>query len=159
MRRLVMHALGGLLALSFLGLFSGCALVQHQPQKQPSLVANLDGTSTWKDEFRFVAPPPPWNLVQLDEEDYSLAFMNLCSGMFPCQSTLAYAEEPFGYSRDLEQRADEFFKRFLWASRVQFGKPRLQKTTVFGQEGLIAYNEGLEPVKGHKVFSKIIFVV
>lgn len=145
------------MALSVFGLLGGCLMVQPKATTQSCLVLNTDGTSTWKDEFQFVTPPPPWKLIQLDEDDYSLAFLKLCSGMFPCQSTLAYAEEPFGYDRDLEKRAREFFKRFLWASRVQFGQPRLEKTTLFGQQGLIAYNEGIEPAKGHKVFCKIIF--
>ncbi|MCP3175616.1 hypothetical protein MJO47_00730 [Desulfuromonas sp. KJ2020] len=146
-----------LVILAILLLFSGCAWLPTPAPPPVVLQVQEDGTSVWQDEFAFVPPPAPWELVQLDEDDYSLAYMKLCRDSYPCQSTLAYAEEPFGYSLDFERRVPEFFKRFLWASRVQFAKPTLEKTTLFGKEALIADTEGIEPVKGHKVWSKIVF--
>ena len=123
-------------------------------------LANLrqaDGTVLWQQEYRFAPPPAPWQLINLDEDDYSVAFMKSCRDGYPCQSTLAYAEEPFGYSHDLEERQAEFFKRFLWASRVNFATPELRKVGISGREGLEAITVGVEPVLRHKVRCKILF--
>src|SRR5512145_3205314 len=62
-------------------------------------LANLrqaDGTVVWQQEYRFTPPPAPWQLINLNEDDYSIAFMKICTDSHLCQSTLAYAEEPFG---------------------------------------------------------------
>jgi hypothetical protein len=123
-------------------------------------LANLrqaDGAVVWQQEYRFLPPPTPWQLIDLDEDDYSIAFMKICSDGYPCQSTLAYAEEPFGYSLDFEERQAEFFKRFLWASRVNFVTPDLRKVKIAGQDGLEAVTVGVEPVLKHKVRCKILF--
>ena len=116
-----------------------------------------DGSVVWQQEYRFVPPPAPWQLIDLDEDDYSIAFMKICSDGYPCQSTLAYAEEPFGYSLDFEERQSEFFKRFLWASRVNFAPPQLRKVKILGQDGLEAITIGIEPVLKHQVRCKILF--
>jgi hypothetical protein len=111
----------------------------------------------WQEEYSFVPPGPGWEMVRLEEDDYAFAWMRRESGPFPSQSTLAYAEEPFGYSRELRKRSEEFFRRFLWASRVRFGEPKLTPVKVLGGEGLIAEVEGLEPVKKQKVWSRVVF--
>lgn len=116
-----------------------------------------DGTVVWQEEYRFVPPPDPWQLIDLDEDDYSIAFLKACSDGYPCQSTLAYAEEPFGYSLDFERRQAEFFRRFLWAGRVTFAPPELKRVQVFGQDALAAITVGVEPVLRHKVRCKILF--
>ncbi len=129
-----------------------------QPQVDPlAALRQPDGSVEWQGEFAFVPPAEPWHLVSLDEDDYSIAFSRECFDVFPCQTTVAYAEEPFGYSKDLLERQEEFFKRYLWASRVVFDKPQLQKTTIAGKEALVAVVEGVEPVKEQKVWSKVIF--
>jgi hypothetical protein len=119
------------------------------------------GTVVWKGEFEFVPPPAPWRLLTLDETDYSVAFFRVCSdkepGLFPCESDFAYVEEPFGYSRDLEQRQDEFFRRFLWAARVDFEKPRLEKIRLLGSDALQAETVGRERVLKQKVLVRVLF--
>lgn len=120
------------------------------------------GTVIWEGEYEFTPPPPPWKLLKLDETDYSIAFFLGCSdeapGLFPCESTFAYAEEPFGYSRDLKQRQEEFFRRFLWAARVDFEKPRLEEIRLWGADALQAETVGRERVLGHKVLVRALFV-
>lgn len=146
----------GLCALAALLLLGACA--PARPQKEPPLERRADGSALWQGEYLFVPPPAPWQLIDLNEEDYSVAYMKLCKGeVHPCQSTLAYAEEPFGYSRDFEERQSEFFKRFLWASRVRFEPAKTRKVRVLGKEGLEAVTIGREPVLGHKVRAKIFF--
>ncbi len=139
---------------------SGLLLAACVPQPPVDPLADLrqpDGSVVWANEFGFVPPADPWHLVSLDEDDYSIAFSRECREFFPCQTTVAYAEEPFGYSKDLVKRQEEFFKRYLWASRVVFDKPQIQKTTLAGKEALVAVIEGVEPVKRQKVWSKVVF--
>lgn len=150
----------GLLVVAVLMSFvlSGCALMAPPQQERSATTLRWEeGALIWHDEFKFTPPPAPWQLIDLNEEDFSIAYMKLCNDGSPCQSTFAYAEEPFGYSREFHERQEEFFKRFLWASRVIFAPAKLEKTQVFGREGLIAVTEGIEPVLGHKVHARIIF--
>jgi hypothetical protein len=136
-------------------LLAGC--VAQPPVDPLAALRQPDGSVLWQQEYAFVPPAGPWSLVSLDEDDYSVAFVKECSEFFPCQSTMAYAEEPFGYSRDFRQRQAEFFKRYLWASRVVFDSPQLEETTLNGQPALVAVVEGKEKVKRHKVWSKVVF--
>ncbi len=137
---------------------TGCVAPRPAEPVDPfGSMRQADGTVLWQQEYSFVPPESPWQLIDLNETDYSIAFMKTCRESYPCQSTLAYAEEPFGYSMDFEQRQREFFKRFLWASRVNFADAQLSKTELFGEEALIARTEGIEPVQRHKVDVKVVF--
>jgi hypothetical protein len=148
----------GLLAALYIAfLLSACAPITSKVVDPLAQLQQPDGSVVWQKEYRFVPPPAPWQLIDLDEDDYSIAFMKICTDGYPCQSTLAYAEEPFGYSRDFEERQAEFFKRFLWASRVNFATPELRKVKIMGQDGLEAITVGIEPVLKHKVRCKILF--
>jgi hypothetical protein len=141
-------------------LAAGAALLAAAcaPAADPlAALRQADGAVVWQQEYRFTPPPAPWELIDLDEDDYSVAFMKLCSDGYPCQSTLAYAEEPFGYSPELPVRQAEFFRRFLWASRVVFEPPRLRAATLFGQPALEATALGSEPVLRHQVRAKVVF--
>lgn len=146
------------LIAGLLCLFAGGCAVQPSPAIDPlTALRQADGSVLWREEYSFVPPGDPWSLVSLDEDDYSVAFARECREFFPCQSTLAYAEEPFGYSKDFEVRAPEFFKRFLWAGRVVFGEPKFEPSTFDGKPALVARIEGREPVKGQKVSAKVVF--
>lgn len=121
-----------------------------------------DGTVLWLGEYRFVPPPESWQVIDLDDRDYSLALYKPCLDKAPgetfCESTMAYAEEPFGYSRELEPRAREFLKRHLWASRVIFSTPELIPVTIGGRDALVMQVAGEEPVKHHRVQTRIVFM-
>jgi hypothetical protein len=71
---------------------------------------------------------------------------------------MAYAEEPFGYSRELEPRAREFLKRYLWASRVRFSAPELSSISIDGREALLVRVAGEEPVKRYRLQARIVFM-
>ena len=141
--------------LALVLLVPGCA--QHRAPTAPPLERNPDGSVVWQQEYRFAPPPAPWQLINLDEDDYSIAYLKICTEGYPCQSTLAFAEEPFGYSLDFQERQAEFFKRFLWASRVEFEPARLRPATLFGKDALEAVTYGVEPVLGHTVRAKVLF--
>jgi hypothetical protein len=120
-----------------------------------------EGTVVWQEEYEFAPMPEPWQLLELDEDDYSVAFYRSCKhdvpGTYPCESTAAYAEEPFGYSRDLYKRQEEFFRRFLWAARVDFDEPRLKKIRALEGDALQAETIGHERVLQHKVLVRVVF--
>jgi len=149
-----------LATLMLLLLAAGCT-VAEPPADPFAGLYDATGKVVWQEEYEFVPPEEPWRLLKLDEEDYSVAFFHGCGdttpGAYPCESTLAYAEEPFGYSRDLEARQREFFRRFLWAARVEFDPPQLTKTTALGSEALQAETVGHERVLGQKVLVRTVF--
>ena len=117
-----------------------------------------DGSVAWQGEYAFSPPGGDWYLVTLDEDHGSVAFSRECRDLFPCESTMSYVEEPFGYSRDLVLRQEEFFRRYLWGSRAVFGAPTLQEIDLSGRKALVAVAEGREEIKGQKVWSKVVFV-
>jgi len=141
--------------------FLAACLPQGPPTDPLAALRSEKGTVIWENEYEFAPPPPPWQLLSLDETDYSIAFFRGCRdedpGFYPCESTFAYAEEPFGYSRDLKQRQEEFFRRFLWAARVDFEEPRLEAIRLRGDNALQAETVGRERVLGHKVLVRALF--
>ncbi len=138
-------------------LLGACAAPAPTTVDPLAALRRADGTVVWQEEYAFLTPPAPWSLVSIEEDDYSIAFAKECSDYFPCQSAMAYAEEPFGYSRDFYKRVPEFFKRFLWAGRVVFGEPQLEPATFDGRPALVARVEGKERVKQQKVSAKVVF--
>jgi hypothetical protein len=141
--------------------FTTLLLVACAPHPKVDPLAALrepDGSVILKEEFSFVPPAEPWQLLSLEEDDYLIAFFRVCKEVSPCQSAIAYVEEPFGSSQDFLLRQEEFFKRYLWASHVVFEKPTLQKITLRGKDALVATIEGEVPVKHQKVWSKVVFM-
>lgn len=146
--------------LPLLLMLSACTAFQSSPAPKTGPVAS-PGPTVWQGEYRFTPPPPPWGVLELDESDYSIAFFRACDegrpGQHPCESTLAYDEEPFGYSRDLVARQKEFFRRFLWAARVEFEKPNLKTIQALGGEALLAETVAHERVLKDKALVQVIF--
>lgn len=138
-------------------LLAGCAVPAGPAGEPVSYRQTPGGTAVWQDEYEFVPPSSGWELMRLEEDDYSFAYVKYGDCPFPCQSTFAYDEEPFGYSRDLEKRQEEFYRRFLWASRLTFEKPVIRPVRVLGEEGLEAAAEGKDLVRGQKVWTKVVF--
>ena len=139
------------------GNLAACAMATPPAADPLAAMRNDKGQVVWQQEYAFVPPPAPWQLLDLDENDYSIAFFRSCADLYPCDASMAYAEEPFGYSRDFNQRQEEFFQRFLWAARVVFDQPELTPTTALGAPALEAVVIGSEPVLKHKVLTRVIF--
>jgi hypothetical protein len=136
----------------------GCAaLVKPEKTQPPPYRYAADGSVIWGEEFQFAPPPKVWKLVQVDSGDeFGFAFLKMCQQSAICQSTFAYDEEPFGASRDLGKRMKEFYSRFLWATRIQFGPLQTRETTAAGREALSAVAEGRDDVMGEKVMTKVV---
>jgi len=145
----------------------GCAASRPSAKSEPDRLpyrSTPQGTIIYGEEFEFSPPPPEWRLVRVQdpggtgqEGEFSFAFFRSEAGPSPSQSVFAYDEEPFGYSRDLETRAREHLKRFLWGAILQFQTLEQAKIPVLGGEGLAVVVEGKDPVKGEKVLAKIVF--
>jgi hypothetical protein len=121
---------------------------------------NSDGTIVFNGEYRFLPPTiPPWELLMgSDTTHYVFGFYRKDPGPLQLESTFfAYDEEPYGYSRDMEERAREFLKRFYWASYVNVTVLEKKPTQILGGQGLSLVMEGKDPVKKIKVRSKVIF--
>ncbi len=133
---------------------AGCATVETK--KLPYRLTQ-QGTVIWEDEFEFVPPPPDWKLLRVEDQgDINFGFMRK-DGPYPSETSFAYDEEPFGSSRELDVRADEFLKRFLSNAILKFQVLGKKRTEVVGKEGLELIVEGRDPVKKEKVRSKLVF--
>ena len=138
-------------------LAAGCATTAPKPSPEKQKY-RFEGKNTmiWAEEFQFERPPESWKLVQVDEGDeFAFAFIRSGNCPFPCQSTVAFDEEPFGYSTDLDKRMDEFYRRFLWATQVKFGDVQKKKIQVLGGEGLTGIAEGKDTALGQKVWTQV----
>ena len=106
----------------------GCASVPKPGSEAKAPYRHApDGSVIWEEEFQFDPPPNAWRLMQVDSGDeFGFAFLKLCQQSSVCGSTFAYDEEPFGDSHDLAERMQQFYARFLWASRIRFGELRTE---------------------------------
>jgi len=148
------------LIVLFLGIllssFVACATMQ--PSEKPYRVTPK-GTVVYGGEFEFELPPAGWGLFWPEgDEEFAFGFIRKDPGPFPSQSVFAYDEEPFGSSRDFDERATEFLKRFLWNSNLQFKVLEKKKVQAPGGEGLAVMVEGKDPVRKEKAKSKLIFL-
>lgn len=151
-----MNRLGILLLLTVLVGCSGVPAFQTSSQPLQGQLQTQGGEQIWRGEYAFVAPEVPWQLYDVNEEDISIIFSRQ-GGSFPGQTAISYAEEPFGYSRELKPRAMEFLKRYLWAARVKFDPPTFQNTTWNGKPALLMDVIGHEPVKLQKSRGRVLF--
>jgi hypothetical protein len=149
--------------ITMISLNSSCAAHQttttiDTAQTVPVLKPGNNGTAIYEGEYEFQPPPSPWEFIRGGTgSDFVFGYYRKDPGRLQLESTFfAYSEEPYGYSRDIQQRAEEFLKRFFWASHVKMTVLDRKKTTVLGGEGLSLVLEGTDPVKGTKVRSKVL---
>ena len=157
-KRLSLRLLWLLLVL----LAHGCAPVGSARPVDPwQSLRQPDGSVIWHDEYRFTPPPDPWRILSLDERDLTLALYKACdagtTGNARCGAMIGYAEEPYGFSRNLEQRAHEFLRRYLWAAQLVFSTPKMEAKDFGHQQVLIVEISGQEPVKLVRMQSRIVF--
>ncbi len=144
-------------ACAWLALVLGCAATQETAQEPSPLTVTSDGTAVVADEYEFRPPSPPWRFLEVTQGDeFGFAYLKFGACSQPCQSTMAYDEEPFGYSLDLEVRMREFFRRYLWASRIKFGPVQTKRLEVFGNAGLEGVAVGTDAVTGAKARGRVL---
>ncbi len=142
----------------FLGLLlSGCAAMA--PQKPSALTPTNQGTVIYMGKYEFKSPPAGWRLVKnLEGGDFELGFMKLEKGDFPSQSFFIFDEEPFGSSRELDRRAEQYCTRFLFNSGMFPQIQRREQIQIQGQPAFAIYLAGENPNRSEKVQSKVYLV-
>jgi hypothetical protein len=76
----------------------------------------------------------------------------------PSQTPFIYDDEPFGSSRDLERRAEQYCTRFLFNSGILPQIQKREKAQVMGQPALALYLEGENPNRNEKSKSTVYLV-
>jgi hypothetical protein len=153
---LIFGSLAACLAIA--GFFlSGCATMA--PEKPKALVPTDRGTVVFMEKYEFVRPPADWALLKnLEGGDFELGFMTMEEGDFPSQTTFVYDDEPYGSSRDLEERAEQYCTRFLFNSGIIIEPQKKEKVEIVGQPAVALYIEGENPNRNEKSKS-IVYLV
>jgi hypothetical protein len=151
-----------LVLLSVLSMISACAHQAAAPANVPQIsVPELTprGTMIFNDEYEFTPPPSQWEMLKGNESShYVVGFYRKDSNKIQLESSfIAYDEEPFGSSRNLEIRARECLKLYFWASMLQKTILEKKKVHVLGGEGLAVTFEVKDPSKKIKVKSMLVF--
>jgi len=132
------------------------ALAQNSGQTQYRVSEN--GKAVYQGEFEFVPFPSEWELLSHAEgSDTVIIFYRKDPGSNLSRTIIAYNEEPYGYSRQLEERAREFMSRFLWDAIMQQQILEKKKTRALGGEGLDLVIEAKDNIDRKKVRAEIVF--
>jgi len=117
------------------------------------------GTIVFNGEYEFTPPPAPWEMITgTKTTHYIFAFYRKDQEKGQVASTFfAYDEEPFGFSRNLEERAQECLKRYFSSSMLQVTILDQKKVHILGGDGLAVTFEGKDKIKKVKVKSKLLF--
>jgi len=137
--------------------FGGCATLA--PKKPSALVPTDRGTVVFMGKYEFKRPPAGWVLLKnLEGGDFELGFLRMEKGGFPSQTTFIYDDEPFGSSRELERRSEQYCTRFLFNSGVLPQIQKKEKVEVMGQPALAIHLEGENPNRDEKSRSKVYLI-
>lgn len=143
--------------LIFIGfIIIGCATT---PEKPKTLIPTERGTVLFLDKYEFKAPPEGWMLLKnLEGGDFELGFLRFERGGFPSQTTFMYDEEPYGSSRDLNRRVEQYCPRFLFNSGIDLRITKRERLTINGLEAIGLWFEGENPNRNEKTRSKVYLV-
>jgi len=142
---------------------ASCAARVAAPQKAATLSTSPEltprGTMIVDGEYEFVPPPSGWEMLRGSQfTHYVVGFYRRdLDKSHMASSFIAYDEDPYGISKDLETRAQECLKRYFWASMLQKNILEKKKLEVLGGEGLVVTFEINDPAKKIKVRSKLVF--
>lgn len=141
-------------------LLGGCATLGIGEQQKPKDVVPTDrGTVIYLQKYEFKRPPAGWAMMKnLEGGDFELGFLKIERGDFPSQTTFIYDDQPFGSSRNLEERAKQYCTRFLFNSGMLPDVKKQEKARVMGLPVEAIYMEGENPNRGEKAKSKIYLV-
>lgn len=140
-------------------LFTGCATLGLKKEKPKDVIPTDRGTVIFREKYEFQPPQDGWLLMKnLEGGDFELGFFKIEKGAFPSQTTFMYDDEPYGSSRDLEERAKQYCLRFLFNSGIMDKVQNQEGTEVSGLPALAIEMEGGNPNRGEKAKSKIYLV-
>jgi hypothetical protein len=146
-------------AISLLLGFLPQSAASHDSYQHATVETTARGTVLFNGEYEFTPPPAPWEMFKGNQTThYVVAFFRKDPGVNQLDSSFfAYDEEPYGFSGNLEVRAQECLKRYFWSSILQITVLEKKKVKVLGGEGLSVTIEGKDAVKKVKVKSKLVF--
>jgi hypothetical protein len=114
--------------------------------------------AVYQDEFEFTPFPAGWELLNEGEGNEPLiVFYRKDPGSVLSRTIITYNEEPYGYSRRLDERAREFMNRFLWDAMMEKRVLERKKIRALGGEGLDLIVEAQDAVSRKKVRAEIVF--
>jgi hypothetical protein len=153
-------ALGTWTLLLIMIAFLSFACAALQPAEKPKALTPTDrGMVLFLDKYEFKRPPQNWALMKnLEGGDFELGFLLIEKGSFPSQTTFMYDEEPYGGSRDLENRAKYYCTRFLFNSGIDLRVTQREKTQINGLDAVAISMEGENPNRDEKAKSKVYLV-
>jgi len=138
-------------------LLGGCATMV--PEKPQTLVPTDRGTVIFLEKYEFKRPPAGWLLMKnLEGGDFELGFLKIEKGAFPSQTTFVFDDEPFGSSRQLETRAEQYCTRFLFNSGMQPEVKKQEAVQLMGQPALAIHLEGENPNRNEKAKSRVYLI-
>jgi hypothetical protein len=140
-----------------IGLLGGCATMG--PEKAPTLVGTGQGTVVFLEKYEFKPPPQGYIMMKnVEGGDFELGFLLFEKGDFPSQTTFMYDDLPYGYSQDLEKRADYYCTKFLFNSGIDLEVKKREKLTINGREALAIYMGGQNTITKEKARSKVYLI-
>lgn len=146
------------LSVMFAFLLGGCAGMRSA-EKPRDVVPTERGTVVYKEMYEFKRPPAGWAMLKnLEGGDFEFGFLKIEKGDFPSQTTFIYDDQPFGSSRNLDERAKQYCTRFLFNTGMFPKEDKREKTEVTGLPALAVYMEGENPNQGEKAKSKIYLI-
>lgn len=138
-------------------LLGGCATLG--PEKPKDVVPTDRGTVIFLEKYEFKKPPAGWAMLKnLEGGDFELGFLTMERGAFPSQTTFIFDDQPFGSSRDLDQRAKQYCTRFLFNTGMYPEIKKQEKIEVIGLPALAIYLEGANPNRTEKAKSKVYLI-
>jgi hypothetical protein len=138
-------------------ILGGCATMG--PAKPKDVVPTDRGTVIFLEKYEFKRPPAGWAMLKnLEGGDFEFGFLKMEKGDFPSQTTFIFDDQPFGSSRDLDTRANQYCTRFLFNTGMYPEIKKQEKAEVMGLPALALYVEGENPNRVEKAKSKIYLV-
>jgi len=147
--------------LPMLLIWCECSAARDAPVRQPDKAPyrlGADGMAMYLGEFAFAPFPAGWELLSHGEgNEPVIVFYRKDPGSALSRTIITYNEEPYGYSRQLEERSREFLERFLWDAVMEKQVLARKKTQALGREGLDLVVEARDGIARKKVRSEIVF--
>jgi hypothetical protein len=144
-----------LLSMSMLFLWGCATTVKEKPKA--AFVPTDQGTVVYEDKYEFKVPTG-WKALSAEAKgDFEFGYSKF-EGKYPSQTTIAYDDEPYGGSRDLETRAKQYQTLFIAATGLIMTETSIEKADMMGQPTIVLNTEGKNPNQNEKAKSKVYLV-
>jgi hypothetical protein len=144
-----------LLSMTMLFLWGCATTVKEKPKA--ALVPTDRGTVVYEDKYEFKVPTG-WKALSAESKgDVEFGYSKF-EGKYPSQTNIAFDDEPYGSSRDLEARAKQYQTLFFAATGLIMIETRIEKADIMGRPAIVLNTEGNNPNQNEKAKSKFYLV-